>query len=448
MYTTEASYYTKKKNTNNGNGNGNNGAAAGDNKVVVARQKVRAIKDKSLMRLEPSFSSGSSGSNGLQKWGFFGWNTVPADAPSIVITEGEFDAMIAYQATSLPAISLPNGARNLPVELLPLLERFEKIYLWMDDDLPGQEGAEQFAKKLGLGRCLVVHSSEFFSSSNNNNSNNKHEEDYYKILGVPRTATTEEIRKAYYKLALKFHPDKNPDNENAKEEFQKLGRIYAVLSDPTARKFYDEKGTAEVDFDSLSPEEQFDFILNQFRTVRKFNENDIDAFFNKQKEELKAAQESGEGSVTKLEDEEIRKYYERCKGNMNKLIQCIIGAEKEDIPRFQAHIDKLVAKGELPSFANNNKKPAAKKKSANAAAAAATSSKAETAKESKKRKAEEEEVEEDVDDEDAEDLGDSDEEEPKKKGKGKKAPASKAAKETKQSKRPTVQRRRTSAKNN
>ncbi len=53
-------------------------------------------------------------------------------------------------------MSLPNGCRSLPVELLPLLERFDEIVLWMDNDTPGQEGAAQFASKLGKSRCLLV----------------------------------------------------------------------------------------------------------------------------------------------------------------------------------------------------------------------------------------------------------------------------------------------------
>ena len=61
-----------------------------------------------------------------------------------------------HQSTGLPAVSLPNGCRSLPVELLPLLERFETLYLWLDDDVPGQEGAVKFAQKLGPGRCLLV----------------------------------------------------------------------------------------------------------------------------------------------------------------------------------------------------------------------------------------------------------------------------------------------------
>jgi twinkle protein len=114
----------------------------------LVRLKIRAVDHKSSMKLNPKGGA----------WGMFGLNTVPADAKEVVITEGEFDAMAVYQATGRPAISLPNGARSLPVALLPALERFEKIYLWMDDDVPGQEGAQQFARKLGLQRCFIVRS--------------------------------------------------------------------------------------------------------------------------------------------------------------------------------------------------------------------------------------------------------------------------------------------------
>lgn len=81
---------------------------------------------------------------------------MPVDAKEVVLTEGEYDAMAVYQATGRPSVSLPNGCRSLPDQVLPLLERFEKIYLWMDNDGPGREGAEQFSKKLGLNRCYLV----------------------------------------------------------------------------------------------------------------------------------------------------------------------------------------------------------------------------------------------------------------------------------------------------
>ena len=68
-------------------------------------------------------------------------------------------------------------------------------------------------------------------------------EDYYKILGVEKTADTDAIKKAYRKLALKHHPDRNPDNKDAEEKFKKINEAYAVLSDPEKRKQYDSFGS-------------------------------------------------------------------------------------------------------------------------------------------------------------------------------------------------------------
>jgi curved DNA-binding protein len=66
--------------------------------------------------------------------------------------------------------------------------------------------------------------------------------DYYEILGVKKTATPEEIKKAYRKLARKYHPDINPDDENAKLKFQQLNEAQEVLTDPEKRKKYDKYG--------------------------------------------------------------------------------------------------------------------------------------------------------------------------------------------------------------
>jgi curved DNA-binding protein len=66
--------------------------------------------------------------------------------------------------------------------------------------------------------------------------------DYYKILGVEKDATKEEIKKAYRKLALKYHPDRNPDNKQAEEKFKEITEANEVLSDPDKRKKYDQLG--------------------------------------------------------------------------------------------------------------------------------------------------------------------------------------------------------------
>jgi len=67
--------------------------------------------------------------------------------------------------------------------------------------------------------------------------------DYYKILGVERNASADEIKKAYRKLAIKFHPDKNAGNKEAEEKFKGINEANEVLSDPEKRKKYDELGS-------------------------------------------------------------------------------------------------------------------------------------------------------------------------------------------------------------
>ncbi|MBE0648871.1 MAG: J domain-containing protein [Bacteroidales bacterium] len=66
--------------------------------------------------------------------------------------------------------------------------------------------------------------------------------DYYKILGVSKTATQDEIKKSYRKLAVKYHPDKNQGNKESEERFKEIGEAYEVLKDPEKRKKYDKLG--------------------------------------------------------------------------------------------------------------------------------------------------------------------------------------------------------------
>lgn len=68
--------------------------------------------------------------------------------------------------------------------------------------------------------------------------------DFYSILNVPRSATPEEMKKAYRKLAMQFHPDKNPGDKKAEEKFKELSEAYEVLGDPKKREMYDQFGHA------------------------------------------------------------------------------------------------------------------------------------------------------------------------------------------------------------
>lgn len=92
--------------------------------------------------------------------------------------------------------------------------------------------------------------------------------DYYKILGVDRKATTEEIKKAYRKLAMKYHPDRNPNDKTAAKKFSDITEAYDVLSDPQKRKKYDALGSGFQNGQSFRPgtdwAKDFDFDLNDF----------------------------------------------------------------------------------------------------------------------------------------------------------------------------------------
>ena len=68
--------------------------------------------------------------------------------------------------------------------------------------------------------------------------------DYYEVLGVSRDATADDLKKAYRKLAVKYHPDKNPDDKSAEEKFKEVSEAYDVLNDDQKRAAYDRYGHA------------------------------------------------------------------------------------------------------------------------------------------------------------------------------------------------------------
>ena len=72
--------------------------------------------------------------------------------------------------------------------------------------------------------------------------------DYYEVLGVAKSASADEIKSAYRKLAMKYHPDRNPDNADAKEKFTEISEAYEVLSNPEKRQRYDQFGHQGVNF--------------------------------------------------------------------------------------------------------------------------------------------------------------------------------------------------------
>ncbi len=85
--------------------------------------------------------------------------------------------------------------------------------------------------------------------------------DYYKILGVPRDATQEEIKKAFRKLALKYHPDRNPGDKEAEERFKEINEAYSCLIDPDKRAQYDQFGRTDFSFSGFDASSAFSDIF-------------------------------------------------------------------------------------------------------------------------------------------------------------------------------------------
>ncbi|GAN01007.1 t7-like mitochondrial DNA helicase [Mucor ambiguus] len=123
----------------------------GDFKIETVRLKLCDLDNPAhVVQLDPP-TSGKESTEGL-----FGYQTASYQDDIVILTRREFDALAAHQATGLPAISIPSSNYQLQESVLPLLDRFSRIYLWLDDDVDGQIAAERFARKIGEHKCLLI----------------------------------------------------------------------------------------------------------------------------------------------------------------------------------------------------------------------------------------------------------------------------------------------------
>ncbi|CAM9003445.1 unnamed protein product [Rhodiola kirilowii] len=155
----------------------------------------------------------------------------------------------------------------------------------------------------------------------------------YEILGVERAASQQEIKKAYYKLALRLHPDKNPGDEEAKEKFQQLQKVISILGDEDKRAVYDQTGCVDdADLAGDASQNLKEFLSTMYKKV---TEADIEEF-----------EANYRGSETEKKD--LIKLYDEYKGNMNRLFCSMICSDpKLDSHRFKDIIDEAIAAGDL-----------------------------------------------------------------------------------------------------
>ncbi|KAA8517031.1 hypothetical protein F0562_017151 [Nyssa sinensis] len=167
----------------------------------------------------------------------------------------------------------------------------------------------------------------------NLNQSSSTEKSLYEVLGVERTSSQQEIKKAYYKLALRLHPDKNPGDEEAKEKFQQLQKVMSILGDEEKRALYDQTGCVD---DADLAGDVVQNLKEFFRTMyKKVTEADI--------EEFEANYRGSDSEKNDLID-----LYKKYKGDMNRLFCSMLCSDpKLDSHRFKDILDEAIAAGEL-----------------------------------------------------------------------------------------------------
>ncbi|GAA0140194.1 chaperone [Lithospermum erythrorhizon] len=172
-------------------------------------------------------------------------------------------------------------------------------------------------------------------NQDNNNASSSTQQTLYEILGVERTAAQQEIRKAYHKLALRLHPDKNPGDENAKEKFQQLQKVFSILGDEEKRALYDQTGCVDdADLAGDVAQNLKEFFESLYKKVTEADIEEFHAYYR--------------GSDSEKKD--LIDLFKQCKGNMNRLFCHMLCSDtKLDSHRFKDILDEAIAEGELKS---------------------------------------------------------------------------------------------------
>eukprot|EP01080_Neovahlkampfia_damariscottae_P002630 gene2630-3827_t len=164
--------------------------------------------------------------------------------------------------------------------------------------------------------------------------------DLYGDLEIESSATQEEIKKSYYKLAMKYHPDRNQNDKEATNKFQSIGKAYEILSDEKKRKRYDKTGRIDDDYfnkDGVDWEEYFSALYNRV-TI----------------EDIEGVEKVYKNSEEEIED--LKEAYVNFDGDMEKIMENIILSNEDDFDRFEKILKDLIKKKEIPKLKGFSKK--------------------------------------------------------------------------------------------
>ena len=167
------------------------------------------------------------------------------------------------------------------------------------------------------------------SKSDLTSEDNPQSPNLYSLLGVDKTATNAEIKKAYRRLVFVYHPDKNKTDPDAGSKFANITRAYKILSNPDSRKIYDETGDYD---DEDEGKINIAETLNYFRKI--YSPKDIESFKKKY-------------INSKDEEEDLINFYKSNDGDIKKILEWIPYSTNEDVQRYIKIYEKLFKKKTL-----------------------------------------------------------------------------------------------------
>ena len=167
------------------------------------------------------------------------------------------------------------------------------------------------------------------SKSDITSEDNPQSPNLYSLLGVEKTATNAEIKKAYRRLVFVYHPDKNKTDPDAGSKFANITRAYKILSNPDSRRIYDETGDYD---DEDEGKINIAETLNYFRKI--YSPKDIESFHDKY-------------INSKDEEEDLINFYNSNGGDIKKILEWIPYSTNDDVQRYIKIYEKLFKKKSL-----------------------------------------------------------------------------------------------------